>query len=411
MKRLLGAMFAASCTIVCVAVLPAAASSLNISFQKIADTDTPIPGGGVNFTAFHAPALDGVDVAFGGSGPGVWGVFAHIGGLGAVATTNTPIPGGTGNFWGAGAPSIDGGHVAFSGTGSGAQRGIYTDVGGLHVVVNNNTLVPGTGATFQGLGAPSLNAGNVAFIGTHLSGGYGIYVDNGTLSVVANGNTPLPGGTGSFDLFLGRGPSFDGGNVAFHGYGNNGQSGIYTDVGGLQVVANRATPIPGGSGNFDDLFTPSFDADQVAFFARGTGGQQGVYTDIGGLSIVANTDTPIPDGSGNFIGFGELVSLSGGSVAFVGEGVGGQLGVYTELAGSLHKVIDLGDSLDGKTLSSLELGSEGLSGLSIAFHALFTDGSEGIYIATIPEPSTFWLLLLALPATPWLRPRIRKGSE
>ena len=45
-----------------------------------------------------------------------------------VANTNTPIPGGTGNFLGVSEVSIDEGRVAFRGFGSSSQNGIYTDV-------------------------------------------------------------------------------------------------------------------------------------------------------------------------------------------------------------------------------------------------------------------------------------------
>ena len=68
--------------------------------------------------------------------------------------------------------------------------------------------------------------------------------------VIADKNTAIPGGSGNFTSFYH--PSLDGGNVAFQGTGS-GQSGIYTDIGGLGVVADLNTAIPGGSGNFTEL--------------------------------------------------------------------------------------------------------------------------------------------------------------
>ena len=61
---------------------------------------------------------------------------------------------------------------------------------------------------------------------------------------IADLNTLIPSGSGNFTGF--GSPSLDGGNVAFQGFGS-GQSGIYTDIDGLDVVADRNTPIPGGS--------------------------------------------------------------------------------------------------------------------------------------------------------------------
>ena len=70
--------------------------------------------------------------------------------------------------------------------------------------------------------------------------------------------------------------------------------------------------------------------------------------------------------------------------------VPGQTGVYTTLGGSLRKVIDLNDTLDGKSISSFEVRETALSGDSIAIEAHFDDGSVGIYVATapVPEPSS-----------------------
>ncbi|MDA2921159.1 hypothetical protein MYX76_16990, partial [Desulfobacterota bacterium AH_259_B03_O07] len=162
------------------------------------------------------------------------------------------------------------------------------------------------------------------------------------------------------------------------------QQGIYTDIGGLGVVADKSTMIPGGTGNFLGFGAPSLSGGNVAFVGFSNSPDQiGIYTDIGGLSVVADKSTMIPGGTGTFTGF-EITSLDGGNVAFLGFGTSNQRGVYTNLGGSLVKVIAIGDSLDGKTLSLLFFGVEGLSGNSIAFIVVFTDGSNGIFVAEIP---------------------------
>ncbi len=66
-----------------------------------------------------------------------------------------------------------------------------------------------------------------------------------------------------------------------------------------------------------------------------------------------------------------------------GGGVAGFLqGIYTDLGGTLAKVIDTTDSLDGKTIQTLEIGREGLSEGQIVFRAIFSDLSSGIYLTT-----------------------------
>ena len=114
------------------------------------------------------------------------------------------------------------------------------------------------------------------------------------IAVIADTNTAIPGGAGNFTNFGGR-PSLSGGNVAFRGKGlgsPQGPWGIYTDIGGLSVVADTNTAIPDGSGNFEFFFgRPSLDGGNVAFTGFGDL-QAGVYTDIGGLSVVADNGTP-----------------------------------------------------------------------------------------------------------------------
>jgi len=96
-------------------------------------------------------------------------------------------------------------------------------------------------------------------------------------------------------------------------------------------------------------------------------------------------------------------------VAFYGGGGASfTSGLYVYRDGEIHKLIEAGDLLDGKVVSGVEFGSEGFSGDQIAFHASFDDGTQGIYRAVIPEPSTALLLaagLLALGASRHSRAR------
>ncbi len=356
------------------------APGIDFDFVKIADTDTTIPGGTGNFTTFGTPALDGNHVAFSG-GPGLdhTGIYSFANGLARVADTNTPIPSGTGNFAEFGYPSLDGGNVAFMGYDSSSQRGVYTRVDSLVKVVDGSTAIPSGTGNFNLLWAPSYDGGNLAFWGTG-TGQEGIYQNAGGLGRVADLNTAVPSGTGNFTLFEAA-ASFDDGNVAFQG-DDSGQRGIYASTSeGLNRVADVNTPIPSGSGSFRFLRPPVIDGSNVAFKGQGLG-QEGIYSDLGGLHRVADLNTPIPSGTGNFVSFGDP-SFDGGNLAFRGSGPG-QAGIYTTLDGSLNKVIDRTDALDGKNLSNLtgpSLGPEGLSGRNVAFEAAFEDGSSGVYVA------------------------------
>jgi hypothetical protein len=235
-------------------------------------------------------------------------------------------------------------------------------------VADRNTPVPGGIGVFRGIGHVSLDDGNVAF--GHASVGRDrIFVaDNGGLiTLVAD--------SAEFGVF--NGLSFDGGIVAFIAQ----QKSIFAAAVGsspMLVADVEEFPHPG-----ETVLTgshPSIDNGAIAFLVQ----PDGIYlaTLGGSITPVALVGTPIPDGVGNFTRFQDP-SHRDGVVAFQGFGPSGQEGIYASIGGSLTKVINLGDSLDGKTLAHLFLGYEAVSGNQIAFAAQFADGSRGIYVAEV----------------------------
>ena len=170
--------------------------------------------------------------------------------------------------------------------------------------------------------------------------------------------------------------------VSFIGQGVD-QAGVYTriPVEPVRPVANLATAIPGGTGNFTAFSDLAISNGQVSFIGQGAG-QVGVYTSIPGEPIrpVANLTTLIPQGVGRFTGFSAL-SASSGHLALLGQGLNNQKGIY--LASILTKLVAVGDTLDGKIVSDLKLGRFALDGNTLSFTADFDDGSEGIYTADV----------------------------
>jgi len=173
--------------------------------------------------------------------------------------------------------------------------------------------------------------------------------------------------------------------------------GVYTDAFGATptvapgVVADKHTPIPGATGDLAQFHDgTTFRGAEIAFRAGGSAGLLGVYSNRGGLHRVADTTTPIPGGTGTFTGFAQFTSAQGpaldgaGGVAFLGEGAGGQRGIYVRRARRLREAIAVGDALDGKTVSFLDLSSEGFDGDTLAFVAGFADGSAGVYTLRVP---------------------------
>jgi hypothetical protein len=132
----------------------------------------------------------------------------------------------------------------------------------------------------------------------------------------------------------------------------------------------------------------------VAFCGSdGIGGQEGVYWNVGGaLSVVADRHTLLPGTAEYFHGF-TTPALDGSNIAFGGGSLGGaQAGYCAHDEGTLLKVIELGDILEGREVAELYMSTEGLDGAQMAFTAIFTDGFSAIYVATLPEPGTLGLL-------------------
>jgi len=390
--------------------LSATAASLSVAFTKIADTSTLIPSGSGTYASFEvSPAIDNGMVAFFGRDSGSQrGIYNYDGSLSRVADTSTSIPSGFLNFTGFNArPSISGTTVAYGGGGlnwagsgtTGRQSGVYTGNGTASRVADETTAIPGGTGNFTsfatgGTGGLDIDGNTVVF---DAQGSFqnGIYKHDGTtLSKIADKNTAIPGGTGNFTGLIG--PYVDGTDVVFKGQGSAFQEGVYLDDGtALTVLVDTTTAIPGGSGNFVAFFSgPAIDNGLVAFNGLGASNQRGIFfTDGSTISKVANQDTSVPGGSGTFNSFSDP-AIFDGAVAFNGLDGNFDSGIYIDLGGGLEKIINESDTLEGKILTNLNLGNKGLGDGELVFHASFSDGTQGIYLANytvVPLPATFWL--------------------
>ncbi len=367
--------------------------------STIADKNTPIPDGSGTFTSFSLDSIDDGNVLFRGSGTNLQGIYIKRGEtpLSVVVDSNTPIPGGTSNFSSSSFSKgvQDQNNVAFQAittfTGvnsNNPQAGIYINRdSSLLLVADRNTPIPGGTGNFDRFGSLALAENNVAFSAYGAgSDQRGIYISrSGSLQVVANLNTPIPGGTGNFDSFGSLALAEN--NVLFNSYDSSySVQGIYIlQDGSLQVVADRNTPIPGGTGNFKSFSNapPSvLDQKNVVFQAEGENGQQGIYIRRdGALQVLVDTNTTIPGSTIKFsnFGFSDPV-VDGKNVAFVAR-VGDVAAIYAKVGDSLLKVADLSSRVDGKRISSLS--SIALKGNSLAFSATFTDGTMAIVRADL----------------------------
>ncbi|MHC4992701.1 MAG: DUF7453 family protein [Planctomycetota bacterium] len=381
---------------IAIATTPALAGG-TVSFTLIANGSTPIPDAGEQFGFVFDPAYDAGEACFWGRNPSFdQGIYAMTGDqLRVIADTSTSIPGGFGTFdtFG-GDPMLHGGDIVLVGWGPANQMGIYTPGvldGTVLVFADRNMSVPQGTGNFTFTGWPSVYGGVLTFLG--FGGGqtgiYRVASPGSAATVVVDKGTTIPQGNLTFTAF--EGPSHNKGQVAFRGTGPFDQRGIYLKTGDdLQLIANRSTSIPQGIGSFTDFGTiPSLSDGTMAFVGQGAAGQIGVYRYDGSLHRIADRTTMIPEGTGGFTSFHNFVSNSGGRVAFIGEGTGGQRGLYVDDHGTLRKLIDQDDSLDGQAIQSISsIDRDALDGNRIAFTVVFENGGGfGAYIATFASPA------------------------
>jgi len=370
-----------------------------ITFTKIADENTTVPGGVGTYSGLSSiAAISGDTVAFLGTDAGSnMGVYIGDGaGVTAVADVNTAIPSGTGNFTTPLTfPAISGSTVALIGLGASAQQGVYAgSPGSLIRIADRTTAIPGGAGNFVDFNQVNVLGSTVAFKTPE-----GVYTGSGGgVTMIADKATAIPGGSGNFARF--DDIDIDGGAVTFVADDASFNQGLYLSSGGsLSVLVEAGDLLPGGSSTFLEFYSPSMSGNSVMFYGLDALWNGGLYRTTGGsVTTVADSNTPVPDGTGNFSDFG-AGSLAGNAVVFSGAAAG-QGGIYLFQDGAYSKIIDLNDTLGGKSISSLQLGSGGFDGNTLGFYARFTDDSTAIYRAdltfgaqAVPEPSGVFLLI------------------
>jgi hypothetical protein len=372
--------------IVCLLMLAPSSSRGAIIFEKVADTGTAIPGGSGNFTSLIGSVASGRNVAFVGSGNAAQqGVYVwRAGALSRVADRTTPLPSGAGKMTNMNRLSIEGSNIAFYNSGdvsSGFLIGIYKNVGAGLVKVSETLN--------GGFSRPVISGSSVyVFFDGAGVGNESIITDSGgSVHALVSDGLPVPNGTGMLEVINCNVAAANGG-VAF--YGSSGvQRGIYLYRNGqVSRVADRNIAAPGTAGNFGGFSNISlgYDGTDVAFAADDHSGVPGLYrTRAGALVNIATANTVVA-GYGK-IGFGDKdgirMSIDGNCTVFSN----GQA-IFIASDNSIQEVIGVGNQLLGKTISSLSFGSAGFrGGDEIAFDAVFTDGSSGVFLATVPLPA------------------------
>jgi Thrombospondin type 3 repeat len=372
--------------------------SVDVGFVTIADTQTPIPGGVGNFTAFFYHSIDSSGVAFVGSGSSVpgsqKGVYLWSGGmLQRIADRSMQAPGTGFNFADFEDVSIEDGSVAFHAFAPSSGVFLWRDQV-LSRVAGSGTPIPGGGGNFTTTeGKTPLSGGQVVYWGSDGAGQFGVFRwSAGSTEILVRDDFIIPEAGVPFRYINGDSLAMrDGSSVAFTGIGTDEIYGLYRFQNGLvRTVADGRGTLPDRRGNKQVGFFfggPAIDGDTLIFVARDTGlanGRSALYRDDeDALSVLLQTPVPMP--GGGFIYDLQEPGISNGRVAFWGIGSHPmEEGIFTIADGRLDKVIALGDPLGGSIVVDLFVYSvENISSAAIVFTATLANGVKGIYRANL----------------------------
>jgi len=378
----------------------------NHQLQLIAQTQSPAPGTGALFRDFDRTTLNDLgQVAFRGvlTGPNVnanndsafW--IGTPGNLQLLAREGSPAPGGLiyGDSQGFDYPVLSPhGNVAFLSNIAGdagpyGNRAFFAGTpGNLQLVAHTNDPAPGTNTTFRdihgGWNTPRINdKGDVLFASTLDDGTRGIWTGSrGNLNLVARTGDAAPGLNGAqYDFFFDLGLN-EKGDVTYRADTAPGDDDSFAIYAGRpnhpDLVAATGQHAPGTEDgvDFGYLTDPVINKDgQVAFFGYLTGENSRGPNDYGIFATGHNGDL-------------RLIARYGDE--------------FEVAPGDIRTIVALSHAgVFGTHILSFNADSD------LVFLAKFSDGSEGIFTATVlPEPSAVIALILGASGVLALRRRM-----
>ncbi len=398
----------------------------SVALLARAGNAAPGTGAGINFSSFNYPAA--------------------INAAGQVA------------FFG----SLTGGGVT-----NANDTGLWLGVpGSVALLARTGSQAPGmaAGVNYSGLGPAAINATGLSVFGANTSdGSNGLWTGApGSVALLARSGGQAPG-TPAGTTFLNfvdssnvqtrpainaAGQIAFAGNLTGTGVTGSNISGLWTGTPGnvalLARAGNQAPGTPAGITFANQFGTPTINASgQNAFFAGLTGAgvdglnNQGIWRGTpGSMALVVRNGNMAP-GAGAGTAFSTIVDFAfndRGEVAFSIDLTGPLVTTandsslwFSDAAGNLTLIVREGSPFqvapgDVRTVSFLFIAGNFRGGSGdedgfpngfndqgqLAFLAGFTDGSSGIFIATVPEPSSLVVVALlvgGLGGTRWLARR------
>lgn len=290
-------------------------------------------------------------------------------------------------------------------TRDGEVDGIYADFGdGLRSVADTlNQGIP-VGAGFRSFAYADISEDWAIFIAQDKRGMTGLFgYDSKTRSLhrlVDKTSTISDGST--ISRFNGA-PWLDAKSIVFRAFDQDEKPGIYridrsrlnvNEPVNVEVLLNQKTPLPVPI-TIQEITSAPVDGNLIAFRVQGqndTGEQYvGIFTlQNGVVSRIVDNYTEIPESGIILRDFNKWVAVSDGIVIFRAFGDNGFEGLfaYNTASSELHALIDNSASIEGQPIERFEIAAAPLIKSRVAFVAIFQNGNDGIYLASLPSPIT-----------------------
>lgn len=399
-----------------IALLAGSTASAQIELEKVFDTSMLIPDGsgdtfvGIdeppslsNGTVLAAIELPPTPISF-----FVEGMFsiAPDGTIVEYFRTDDPFPDGNGTVFRNATHGYDisDGNVVFSPARNDRDmETIVTVFDGVFTTVVENGVTPipgGNGDLFINLATSvpvPLSGQNFVFEDAGLfdeAGTSGIYAYiDGALVTIARAGEPSPDGSTFTDDF--DEPDIDGTNIVFEASTGFSTNDLYAVFEGSSFPIITETVIIPGTTNSRFGFTnnPQIIGGSILFEGGPNNGDSGLYvaevTSMGveSLARIVVEGDAVPDRPGMTFSnlFDSGIGDNGDLVVFKSEfDNGNEQGIFAFYQGTLMNVIDSTQTLEDKSIRRFDIEGEGVDGNQFAFEVSFTDGTDAIYIATIP---------------------------
>ena len=291
--------------------------------------------------------------------------------------------------------------VAFSSglRGGSTTSGIWTGPAtSVSLLVKEGDPAPGFGGDFQGFSSVLFSdSGDIAFQGWTETGDAGLYRGAAGVgpSLVAGTGSPMPG---SGALLYPTGFAVNNsGQIALRGRLDSGNDGVWAASPGLRAIAVPGQPAP-DFGSFSNCSPPSIgDGGDICFFAQTSVGADGLFCEISGTlqTVVREDDTPPALGAGETVGdllWRPVVNASG-QVLFLSQVNGDLTWWLRKTDGDLAIIARVGADLEvspggTKTVSSLNLPTGDYPfNIGGGNATAFNDRGEAVFLAVFTDGS------------------------